>query len=390
MKAFFDLKDFDPKGGGGGAVYLFDDGPKNKKSPGRAVIPFRIAEEGRLELQAPLPPDTRDIWLGLPVSMFGFRLLEFPFADMEKIRQTLPFELEGLILQGPEEVILEALPLGEGEAQKQKVLAVYAGKRQLANLIESMKGAGAEPAVITSIEIARAMAKGASDIADTLFEAPPSDERARMDLAEAEFPGGKPTLNFRRGELEFTRGKEETSRQLRTAFVLAALLLFVFAVKSAVGLYFIHRQAAGIEERIERSFSQILPGRKMQNSQVALMELEAGLAQLKREGSKVGGLPALEALKTLSAHGDRAAVISEISMDSGGTIIKGRAGTLADVNAEKNALEQSGAGVKVLETGNGPKGVLFTMSVRFAGQTSGLPGDHSPKDNSPGMTGGGK
>lgn len=382
LNCFFDLKDFDPAGGGSGAVYLFDGGKQAKNGrPAIPVIPFRITEGG-LKLEAPLPADISDIWLGLPASMLGFRPVTFPFADMEKIRQTLPFELEGLILQGPEEVILEVMPIDGGDdqqkqKQKQKVLAVYAVKKELKALIESLKTAGAEPSVITSVDLARA--KAGADLKDALIEAPLTDEPARMALAEAEFSAG-PTVNFRRGELEFTRKKEEASRRLRTTFTLAALLLLAFAIKSAVGLYFIHRQTGAIEDRIGRSYSEIFPGLRIQNTQVALMELEAGLASLRREGSEVGGLPALDRLMALSAHRAGGVVISEISMDTKGTIIKGRAGSLGDITAEKNALEQGGASVAVIETRNAPDNkVLFTMNVRFAGRKiGGLPAKGGP------------
>ncbi|MDA8085930.1 MAG: hypothetical protein M0Z75_04450 [Nitrospiraceae bacterium] len=364
MKAFFDLRHFDTKAGGGGAVYILDGG----RSEGRIQsIPFKfkILEDGRLELEAPLPQGISESCLGLPVSMLGFRMLEFPFSDIEKIRQTLPFELEGLILQGPDGVALDALPVGE-EGGARKVLAVYTDKGTLKGLIESLKAGGAEPAVVTSIELARAT-EGGAGIAEALMEPPADDEGERAALADRELGRPKPTINFRTGDLEFTKTKEEFSRRVRTSFVLAALVLLIFSAKSAVGLYFIHRDAVRLEERMGRSLSKLLPGQGIQgrNAQVALMELEGSLAQLRKEKSQIGGLPALEELKELTAHSARGAVIKEISMNPGGMIIKGEAPTLGDVDVEKNALARGGAHVTVLETKNSPDNVvLFTMSVK--------------------------
>ncbi|MDA8172752.1 MAG: hypothetical protein M0Z48_13090 [Nitrospiraceae bacterium] len=360
MKAFFDLRD-----ASGGAAYIFSG---KAQGPDRIIIPFKRLEGAGVEFETPLPQGISESYLGLPVSMLGFRLLEFPFDDIEKIRLTLPFELEGLILQGVDRVALDALPVGEwggSDGGARKILAVYAEKRLLKNLIESLKAAGAEPAVITSIELAGATATGGADVAGALLAPPPAGEDKRTALAMAELDAPKPTINFRRGELEFMKAKEELSRLVKTSFVLAALLLLVFSVKSAVGLYFIHRQAVRIEERMDRSFSKIMPGQKIANSQVALMELEGGLSQLEKEQSQLGGLRALEALKELTGHRAGGAVIKEISMDPGGMIIKGEARTLGDVDAEKNALSQGGARVTVLETKNTPGNVaLFTMSVK--------------------------
>ena len=156
---------------------------------------------------------------------------------------------------------------------------------------------------------------------------------------------------------------------MKTAFVLAALLLLMFSIKSVVGLYFIHRESASLEARMERTFSKVMPGWKAQggNVQVALIELEGSLSQLKREQSQIGGLPALEMLKDITLHRTRGAVIKEVSMSSGGMIIKGECRTLDDVDAEKSALARTGffSGVSVLETRNTPGNVvLFTISAK--------------------------
>ncbi len=373
MKAFIDLRDAKT-----GAVYVFD-GKAGQVSP----VPFTLDEGGKFKLEAPLPP-AQDIYLGLPISMLGFRLLEFPFTGVEKIRHALPFELEGIVLKGLDEIVWDVITAGEaGEGGgAQKVLAIYTEKRALKGLLNALKEAGVEPSAVTSIELAGFIEGGtvykkgvtAGEISEALLTPPPSADEERSALAHAEISRPKPSINLRAGELRYTKPREELGRRMKTAFVLAMLLLLVFSIKSAVGIYFLNKEARAIENRMSRSLTRMLPGGFSTrqygtgNIQVSLMELEGSLAELRREKSGFfGGLPPLENLKKLSLLKAGGVVIREISMNGDGMVIKGEAHALSDVEAEKNAIGKGFSQVNVLETRNEPVKnlVLFTLKVKL-------------------------
>ncbi len=352
MKAFFDLKD--PKGG---VVFIF--GGKNGQI---SSIPFEIGAEGKLSLKEQVPA-VEDVYLGLPLSMLGLRMLEFPFAGMEKIRHALPFELEGMVLKRLDEIVWDVVPVG-GDEGSRKVLAVYTEKKALGGIIAALREASMEPSVVTSIELSGILEGGGADISEALIATPPSGLEESAALAGAELSRPKPAINLRVGELQYAKPREEFGRRMKTAFVLAALLLLAFSIKSAIGIYFLNREAMAIEGQIRTSIRKMMPGRGAGNMEVSLMELEGSLAELRREKAGFGGLSPLDSLKKLSLHKAGGVVIRDISMNSGGMILKGEAHALSDVEAEKNAVSQDFRQVNVLETNQSGNTVLFTLSVK--------------------------
>ncbi len=359
MNAFFDLKD-----AGGGTVFVFDG--KKEKGQLFTSIPFTIDAQEKKFATAPGEhvPAVEDVCLGLPLSMLGFRLLEFPFTGIEKIRHALPFELEGMVLKGLDEIVWDVVPVGEADGA-QKVLAVYTEKKTLRAIIDSMKAAGLEPSAVTSIELACILEAGGSDISGALLAPPPSgpEERAALALAELSRKPG-PVINLRTGELQYAKPREEFGRRIKTAFVLASLLLLAFSIKSAMGVYFLNRQARAMEGQMGKAISRMMPGHGVGNIDVSLMELEGGLAELKREKTGFGGLSPLKDLKKLSLHKAAGVIIKDISMNSGGMALKGEARSLSDVEAEKNAIAPYFSQVNVLETSQSGNTVVFTLSVK--------------------------
>ncbi len=356
MKAFFDLKDTRS-----GTVYVFDG---KKEAQPFSSIPFTIDAQGKL---APAPgeqvPAVEDVCLGLPLSMLGFRLVEFPFTGMEKIRHALPFELEGMVLKGLDEIVWDVVPVGETEGV-QKVLAVYTEKKALRAIIDSLKEAGLEPSAVTSAELARVLEAGGSDISGALLAPPPSAQEERVALARDELSRPKPAINLRTGELQYSKPREEFGRRMKTAFVLASLLLLAFSIKSAVSVYFLNREAGAMERQMGRSITRMMPGHGSGNIEVSLMELEGGLAELKREKAGFGGLSPLEDLKKLSLHKAGGVVIRDITMNREGMILKGEAQSLSGVEAEKNALKPYFSQANVLETSQSGNTVVFTLSLK--------------------------
>ncbi|MDA8089895.1 MAG: hypothetical protein M0Z61_06705 [Nitrospiraceae bacterium] len=360
MKAFFDLKDAK-----GGTVFVFD-GKKGQFSS----MPFTIDAEGKkLSIEEQLPA-VEDVRLALPLFMLGFRLLEFPFPGMEKIRHALPFELEGMVLKGLDEIVWDVIPVGHAEGT-QRVLAVYTEKKALRGILNSFKQVSLEPSVVTSIELTHVLDaqvlndnETGADISEALLSPPPSGLEERAALAQAELARQKPTINLRAGELQYTKPREEFGRRMKTAFVLVSLLLLIFSIKSAMGLYFLNKEAGAMERQMKRSLSNMMPGRGEGNMEVSLMELEGGLTELRREQAGFGGVSPLEALKKLSLHKAGGVVISGISMNAQGMTLKGEARTLSDVEAEKNAISQDFDQVNVLETNQSGNTVLFTLRIK--------------------------
>ncbi|MDA8168522.1 MAG: hypothetical protein M0Z59_02335 [Nitrospiraceae bacterium] len=352
-KAFIDLKS-----PGSGTLYLFEDG--------RYAGPtgFTLGEDfSSVQFEKSLP-ELDEAWLGLPVSMLDFRLLEFPFSEMDKIRQALPYELEGIVLKNIADISFDAVPAG-GQAEMETVLAVYAEKAILKKMIEAFKSAGAEPAAITSIEVSHIFSGGGKegkDIAEALLGQALAEEDQRVEAARKMLEEErKPLFDLRRGELAYMKEKEEIGRSIKTAFILAGLVLAALCLNAVIGIYYLNKQAGAIETRIRQSLEKDFPTQKIRNSSAGLIMLKAEVQAMKRKKAGMGGFSALDALKKLSGQKVKGVVLREISMDEDNITVKGEAPSIGDVSSFKTAMQSRFARADIIETRASGNTTLFTM-----------------------------
>jgi len=85
------------------------------------------------------------IILAIEPAMLSFRELTLPIKDRRKLREILPLELKGSIASDPADSVFDAVPLHGG-----RVLAVWANRPKLAEIIGMLAAAGGEPAVVTA------------------------------------------------------------------------------------------------------------------------------------------------------------------------------------------------------------------------------------------------
>lgn len=93
---------------------------------------------------------TGQIFLGLPGSQLSIRVLSLPFSDRKRIDKVLPFEVEEMFLKKREDLIIEAIPLGD-----KRVLAVAVEKALLREYLDTFGKYGLEPRWIGSTLFSR-------------------------------------------------------------------------------------------------------------------------------------------------------------------------------------------------------------------------------------------
>jgi general secretion pathway protein L len=93
--------------------------------------------------------------LCLPATLFAQRPITLPFNDLRKVREVLPAHLQGEIALPVEELVLEAMPGGDGA-----FLALWARRSDIAAAITLFRAAGLEPQVVTSLPFALAQLPG--------------------------------------------------------------------------------------------------------------------------------------------------------------------------------------------------------------------------------------
>jgi general secretion pathway protein L len=93
--------------------------------------------------------------LCLPPELFAQRSVSLPFNNLRKVREVLPGHLQGEIVLPVEELILEVMPVEEGQ-----FLALWARKSDISGAIGQFREAGIEPQVVSSLPFACAALPG--------------------------------------------------------------------------------------------------------------------------------------------------------------------------------------------------------------------------------------
>jgi len=87
--------------------------------------------------------------LCLPPALFAQRSVSLPFNNLRKVREVLPAHLQGEIVLPVEELVLEVMPVIEGQ-----FLALWARKSDIGEAIGQFREAGIEPQVVSSLPFA--------------------------------------------------------------------------------------------------------------------------------------------------------------------------------------------------------------------------------------------
>ena len=95
-----------------------------------------------------------NVYLSLPACLLNFRVLDTPFSDRERIREVLPFELDGIILGGTDKALFDDIIVGRTES-KHQALAVYIEKSAVRDMLAKLNSCGADPVFITSLELGK-------------------------------------------------------------------------------------------------------------------------------------------------------------------------------------------------------------------------------------------
>lgn len=80
------------------------------------------------------------VLLAIPPDEISMRIISIPFKDRKKIQDILPFELSGLLPHDVKEMIVDAIPIGDG-----KVITAALEKVRLKKYLEMLKEFGLDP-----------------------------------------------------------------------------------------------------------------------------------------------------------------------------------------------------------------------------------------------------
>jgi type II secretory pathway component PulL len=321
---------------------------ETKTYPVSSRFDFSVDEAGE---------DIENAYLSLPVSSLNFRVIDLPFSDKNRIREILPFELDGIILGGTDTVIFDCVVLGNS-GDKYQVLAVYIEKEDAREILARLKSFNLEPVFVTSIEL-RNILKDFSP--SRLFSPEAMEDKDRISLAVEEMKA--PTINLRREEFSYTRDTEKTKRSLRVTAALLICLALVLSANFLAGMISTRYQIASLRNEMRKDYQALFPEEK--NIMNELLQLKSHMKELKGKENLFIGIDPLDILLKLSRVEKQSVVFNEISADRDNISMKGEAPSLSDVQQLKDRLDSLFSGVAISDSKSSAQGkMLFTITAR--------------------------
>jgi hypothetical protein len=345
---FIDIKE------GGLDTYLFEikqdkfEIKENKKYPMPEKYDFSL--DGMTE-------DMENTYLSLPLSSLNFRVIDLPFTDKDKIREVLPFELDGMILGGSDEVIFDDVILSTS-GDTCRVLAVYVEKPVMKNILGKLKSYHIDPVFVTSIELKNML----KDFSLAKLLAPSElEDGDRVALAVEEIKTS--IINLRRNEFSYTRDIEKVKKSLKVTAVLLISLMLVLSSDILVKILSARHEITSLKNEMRKTYQEIFPQEK--NIMNELYQLKAHMKELKNKEQFFIGVDPLTLLLKLSRIDRHGVIFNEIVADREKFIVKGEAPSLSDIQKIKIELERLFDEVNISDSKASAQGqMLFTITAK--------------------------
>ena len=330
--AFFDLTE------GELFVYIVEKKGRNYVSTDRISAPLRAAsDDGPIGIGRTFE-DVEESYLSLPLTLLNFRIIELPFSEQERIREVLPFELNGLMLKEPEGAVLDACVLGKDNGTY-KVLVVYVLRDVLKGVLERLKALKADPRIVTSVELAEAigMDPSASEEAITERLLNPNVLAGEDRIRAATKQIGEPTINLRRGDVSFTADNEKLRRRVRLTVILAGFVFLIFLSDMALQIISTRKEISAVREEMRKTYSSLFPQEKKVTNE--LYQMKSHLKELDDKERVLLGISPLEFYLELTRVSRPGTNFTEITIDKERVLLKGECPSLSDVQQIKSNLE---------------------------------------------------
>lgn len=311
-----------------------------------------------------------EFYLSLPLEMLNFRLLKLPFSDKEKLMKVVPFELESLIIESPDNVVFDATVL-DGSALSDKsaladkadkgfaVLVTYIGKETLGETLTRLAALNIDPQIITSIELQAVKKGGAEDIAARLINPGKISRDERIAAAKTELL--QHTVNLRRGPFAYTKDLEKIKKTLKVTAALFIALLLIMNAYLAFRIAAAKNEASSVKREMRNIYAGLFPDEKKITDE--LYQLRSHMKEIKEKGDAMIGVYPLRFLLDLSRKTMQGVALNEISLDKDLIVMKGEASSMGDIDKAKAGLSESLVDVSVSDIRPSAGGKVFFTIV---------------------------
>ncbi len=307
-----------------------------------------------LQLREIFEEQPDNLYVSLPLDLLTIREQSFPFSDKEKIRDTIAYELEGILLESIDSYSIDHV-ITETSDNITKVMAVCLEKSSLKEIIGTFSDAGLDPKVITSIDLWLYSGKGEDFLGKPIY-----DRNLRVETARKELDS--PSINLRQDELSYTGDVEKFRKGLRVTSILLLILLVLIGVFSSMRLMAAKKENTELSGQMQALYRNVFPNEKKVID--VGRQFRGNYNTLKKKKEALAGISMLDILLDVAQKNNRSARLHELNADGTNIIIKGTAGSFEDVESIRNSFTNSFNKVKVTESSTGAdKKVDFTMQM---------------------------
>lgn len=310
---------------------------------------YKFTDSSSFPINGELDPDSLkplltsgcgNIFLSIPLRLLTLREQTFPFSDKNKIRETIPFELEGILLGNVSNYSIDHISIEDLDVGS-KVLAVCIEKAELKKIIDMFSSAALEPKVITSLDLR--LSGGSSE---KLFEEAVSDIESRVEAARQELQA--PSINLRQQELAYMGDIVKFIKNIRLTASLLLILIIILAANSAFRLITLKNEHKQLTSEIRTIYHQVFP----QDKKIidAGRQFRGNMNMLINKKAALGGIQVLDILQDLAEQNNSNVQLHEFSADGKNIVIKGAAQSFEDVEALKNNIALFFKDVKVTDS----------------------------------------
>ncbi len=284
------------------------------------------------------------VYLSVPASLLSMREIDFPFSDKNKIKDTIPFELEGLLLGNVSDYSIDHI-ITETAENSSRTLTACMEKTKLRKIIDIFSSIGLEPKVITSLDL-----RLFNRTTEKLFDAPVIDESLRSEASREELAA--PTINLRQGDVAYKGDIDLIKSKLRLTAVLILVLTLLIAFNVTMNRLSIKKQNSILTGEINKLYRNIFP--KDTKIVDAARQFRGNLNSLREKKTILGGVPVLDILLDISRDQGEDITLREININENNILVKGTAFSFENVDLYKNILSGSFTDVKVIDSESSP------------------------------------
>jgi type II secretory pathway component PulL len=299
--------------------------------------------------------DIDTIYISLPLNYLTLRELNFPFSDKKKIKETISYELEGILLGSTSDYTIDHIVIESLESSN-RILAVCLEKLKLGEIIDIFSSAGLEPKVITSVDL-----RIVGGRIEGLIEEPTSDRTIREKAVREEILN--PSVNLRQDELAYTGDIELLKKNLKFTAALVLTALIILGTLSTLRLMNAKNEHESLTKRMHAIYLNVFPGDK----KVVDIErqLKGNFQMLMKKKSALSGVSVLDILRDIAVHKGNNITLNEFIADGKNILIKGSAASFKDVESLKINLASVFHNVKVMSSdAAADKKINFTIIMQ--------------------------